>query len=318
MTQQIAAERQPDTGKEKWNRHRISCKMSLIKHQLRKVHMKNILYTPATATPFLQNKNYMELCPRTPELARYIRCFWGTKNLYEKQELPDVAQLVIPDTCVDIIYEADYTENTVTSSFCGINDSSFFASDRTKRGYAVSLFAIRFYAWTAYAFSEDSLKNTVNGWFDAASRFFWLDKELRQIVFEKHTLAERSRAAEKLFAERMEQTRENDTVNQAVKQIISANGSVDTAGLAKECFISTRQMERLFHEYIGMTPKKLCNLVRYQFLWNEIIKNPGFCIQDAVYKYGYTDQSHLMREFKRYHSMDIKSARQYAARFSGQ
>ena len=128
-------------------------------------------------------------------------------------------------------------------------------------------------------------------------------------MFEKHTLAERSRAAEKLFAERMEQTRENDTVNQAVKQIISANGSVDTAGLAKECFISTRQMERLFHEYIGMTPKKLCNLVRYQFLWNEIIKNPGFCIQDAVCRYGYSDQSHLMREFKRYHTMNIEKAK---------
>lgn len=30
----------------------------------------------------------------------------------------------------------------------------------------------------------------------------------------------------------------------------------------------SRQLERLFHEYIGMTPKKLGKLVRYQFLWN--------------------------------------------------
>lgn len=278
--------------------------------------MKNILYTPATSTPFLRNKNYMEIYPQTPELAKYIRCFWGTKSLYEKQEMSDMAQLVIPDTCVDIIYEIDHTENTVTSNFCGINDSSFFVSGHTKSDHAVSRFAIRFYAWTAYAFSEDSLKDTVNGWFDAASRFLWLDKELRQLVFEKNTLTGRSRAAEKLFLERIKQTRENATVNHAVRQMILANGSMDAAELAKECFISTRQMERLFNEYIGMTPKKLCNLVRYQFLWNEILRNPGFSIQDAVYTYGYADQSHLMREFKRYHTMDIKSARQYAARFN--
>ena len=72
------------------------------------------------------------------------------------------------------------------------------------------------------------------------------------------------------------------------------------------------QRERLFHEYIGITPKKLCSLVRYQYLWNEIIRNPRFSILDGVCKYGFTDQSHLIREFKRYHAMDIHKAVQYA------
>lgn len=65
-------------------------------------------------------------------------------------------------------------------------------------------------------------------------------------------------------------------------------------------------MERLFHEYIGMTPKKLSNLVRYQCLWRDIVSQSHFNILDAVYKYGYTDSSHLKREFKRYHSMSIR------------
>ena len=76
--------------------------------------------------------------------------------------------------------------------------------------------------------------------------------------------------------------------------------------------MSTRQLERLFHEYVGITPKKLSNLIRYQFLWRDILCEPDFDVIDAVYKYGYTDQSHLMREFKRYHSMDINSAKAVA------
>jgi hypothetical protein len=43
-------------------------------------------------------------------------------------------------------------------------------------GHMVSPFAIRFYAWSAYAFSEDSLQFTINGYFDIGSRFEWLDK----------------------------------------------------------------------------------------------------------------------------------------------
>ena len=52
--------------------------------------------------------------------------------------------------------------------------------------------------------------------------------------------------------------------------------------------------------------------MRYQYLWGEVVKNPGFCVSDAVYQYGYTDQSHLIREFKRYHTMDIRKAAAYA------
>lgn len=83
---------------------------------------------------------------------------------------------------------------------------------------------------------------------------------------------------------------------------------MDIANLAKESFVSTRQLERLFHEYIGITPKKLSNLIRYQFLWKDILCDKDFDVLSAVYKYGYTDQSHLLREFKRYHSMDIHKA----------
>lgn len=37
-----------------------------------------------------------------------------------------------------------------------------------------------------------------------------------------------------------------------------------------------------------------------------------FDVLSAVHKYGYSDQSHLLREFKRYHSMDIQEARNLA------
>ena len=276
--------------------------------------MKKILYMPLTATPLNNSKTYKEILPQNAELARYIRCFWGSESPYLYQEDGDGTDksVVIPDTCVDIIYEIDYTANIISGGFCGINDTVFISRSDAVRGHIISTFAIRFYAWGAYPFSEDSLKGTINGFCEVPSRFRWLDRMLRQQLFERRTLAERVNAAEELFLQRLSRVRQNNVVNNAVRQMILQRGSLSAAELAKECFISGRQMERLFHEYIGITPKKLCNLVRYQFLWNDIFRNAEFDVLDAVCRYKYVDQSHLMREFKRYHGMDIQTAKGYA------
>ena len=125
----------------------------------------SIIYRPLTATPFKRNSFYTEN-PPSKELQSYIRCYWGTENPLIQIENDDVPELVIPDTCVDIIYHIDYTNNTVTGGFCGVNDCSFNAHSNGTIGHTVSTFAIRFYAWSAYAFADDSLQFTMNGYFD--------------------------------------------------------------------------------------------------------------------------------------------------------
>lgn len=114
---------------------------------------------------------------------------------------------------------------------------------------------------------------------------------------------------EQLFIKRLSGIRNNAIVDNSIQNILNNKGSLDISNIAKQSFVSTRQLERLFHEYIGITPKKISNIIRYQFLWRDILYEPHFDVLNAVYKYGFTDQSHLMREFKKYHSMDINSAR---------
>ena len=164
----------------------------------------------------------------------------------------------------------------------------------------VSTYAIRLYAWSAYAFCDDSLQSTMNGYFDVDSRFEWLDKIIRPKLLELKTLQEKISFTEQALLKRLSDVRENTVVNDTIQNILINKGSLDIAKLAKKSFVSTRQLERLFHEYVGITPKKLSNLIRYQFLWRDILCEPDFDVLSAVYKFGYTDQSHLLREFKRY------------------
>ena len=157
--------------------------------------------------------------------------------------------------------------------------------------------------------TDDSLQSTMNGYFDVDSRFEWLDKIIRPKLLELKTLQEKISFTEQVLLKRLSDVRENTVVNDTIQNILINKGSLDIAKLAKESFVSTRQLERLFHEYVGITPKKLSNLMRYQFLWRDILCEPDFDVLSAVYKFGYTDQSHLLREFKRYHSMDIHNAK---------
>lgn len=257
----------------------------------------------------------MEITP-CGQLKSHVRCFWGTEQPVI-QGTDDTVEIVIPDTCADIIYYIDYTDNTVSGGFCGINDHSFYVQEEGKAGHLVSTFAIRFYAWGAYAFAEDSLKSTANTYDEIGARFEWFDRLIRPKLPELISIREMVSYAELLLTRKIKKTRENQIVNHAVDNILISKGSMEVSGLAKELFVSSRQLERLFHEYVGITPKKLGNLVRYQFLWRDILSEPDFHILNAVHRYGYADQSHLLREFRRYHSMDVHSAKRLALKDVG-
>lgn len=177
----------------------------------------SIIYRPLTATPFKRNSFHTELFP-CKELQSYIRCYWGTENPLIQIENDDAPELVIPDTCVDIIYHIDYTNNTVTGGFCGINDCSFQAHGNGTIGHMVSTFAIRFYAWSAYAFSDDSLQSTMNGYFGVGSRFEWLDKMIRPQLLELKTLQKKISFTEQVLLKRLSDVRENTVVNDTIQE----------------------------------------------------------------------------------------------------
>ena len=271
----------------------------------------NIIYQPLTAVPFRHNLTYKEILPDMA-LQPYIRCFWGSEKPYIQTEENVSPEIVVPDTCVDIVYQIDYTDNVVSGSFFGINDRSFFACMNGKSGHLMATFAIRFYAWNAYLFSDDSFRGTANGCYEVGERFGWLDKALGDKLFEKMTLAEKITYVQQLFIKKMDGLKRQEIVNHAISNMLIHRGSLEISHLARDAFVSSRHLERLFHEYVGITPKKMSNLIRYQFLWRDILFHPNFDILDAMYKFGFTDQAHLMREFKRYHSMNIRKARELA------
>ncbi|MBD5471466.1 MAG: helix-turn-helix domain-containing protein [Lachnospiraceae bacterium] len=270
------------------------------------------IYKPITAAPFTHDKSYTEIEP-CEALKPYIRCFWGSEKPYKEGPAEELAnKLVVPDTCMDIIFRINFTNNRLESSFCGINDVPFTGGDSTSDHTVKSVFGIRFYAWSAVLFSEESMQDVKNGFYDVGQYFSKIKKALEQQFFEVVDLRQRVEIAQKILLQHLREKYQNPLITEAIGEILTKRGNIKLSELSREVHVSERQLERLFKEYVGISPKQLSSLIRYQYLWNDFLFNSGFHIQDGVYRYGYTDQSHLLRDFKRFHTMNLAQAKEFA------
>lgn len=280
------------------------------------------IYKPITAAPFIRDKSHVEIEP-CDALKPYVRCFWGSEGTYVEDTADELAgRLIVPDTCMDVIFRVNFPENKLECNFCGINDIPLFSERQsidkarkpTEKYEEKSVFGIRFYAWSVAMFSEESMRNVKNGFFDARQFFSELTKELEQKIFDVVDLRQRIEIVESFLLQHINENHRNPYVMEAVGEILKKKGNLKFKELSQEIYVSKRQIERLFSEYIGLSPKSFSSLIRYQNLWSDVFLNPNSDIQDKVFQYGYTDQAHLLHDFKRFHTMSIVKAREYAFR----
>lgn len=247
------------------------------------------LYVPLTALP-LGRARYEERLP-APALRPYVRCFW--------RSLPgDLrSSLVIPDTCMDLLFQAGKPP-----VFCALDDRAYPSQNS---GHIE--FAVRFYPWAVSLFTGESLAGSLNQSFDARWHLSALSYALSRMLRQTEGFDERCRLAESILDAHMRPERVSADFLNALYIVLRAEGRPRAAELARDIHLSSRQLERLFAAHTGASPKKLCGLVRYQCLWRAAL-GPRFDVQDAVARFGYTDQSHLLRHFKACHSITLTQA----------
>jgi len=274
------------------------------------------IYRPIIATPFRCTEDYMEF-PACDVLKPYICCFWGTRNPIKKAEGYRNTGIVIPDTCMDIMFTVDVANKSIRSRFCGIDDRLLVTHEGYDSDKMIFQFAIRFYAWGVHWFSEESLCGVKGNFFDAGYHFSKLIKELEPLVMEITNIDRLIPLVELVLFKHLKERRKSTDVSQAVYQMLRKRGNISSQELCRDVLISERQLERVFKEYMGCSPKNMASMVRFQYLWRDILYDKQFHILDAVDKYGYSDQAHLSHDFKKYYSMNIGEARKYAVQNVG-
>jgi methylphosphotriester-DNA--protein-cysteine methyltransferase len=86
----------------------------------------------------------------------------------------------------------------------------------------------------------------------------------------------------------------------AVERIDATAGTVGMQGLADQLHVSPRTLHRRFVETVGLPPKTFAAVTRFGRVVRDLHRRQGRDWLDLVHRYGYADQSHLGREFRRF------------------
>jgi len=287
------------------------------------------MYYPITANP----AGGGEYLPGRP-LQPYIRCFWGSVSQPDEQLAVQAVELaagnggtviredafhsrtetIIPDTCMDIIWEWDESTGEAGGIFCGINDAPFEVG-QARQPAGRQRFAIRFHFWAVHLFADEPLQNVLNVHAQVEQYFRSFRMELGDKLRGTLTMSERIAIAELFLLRRLEYaSRSSDGMMNAVHRMLKSRGVVTAGELELSSGLSSRQLERLFRQHIGLPPKKVADLVRFQNVWLDLYQTPmrRGGLQDIVFAYGYSHQSHFINNFKKFAGRTPLDALNYA------
>ena len=96
------------------------------------------------------------------------------------------------------------------------------------------------------------------------------------------------------------QARVDAVLRKAGGAMRGAHGALPVSQVAAAAHATVRTLERRFKQSSGRTVKDVSGLMRFEQVRNRLFNQQDADLAALAQEYGYTDQSHLSREFKRY------------------
>ena len=114
-------------------------------------------------------------------------------------------------------------------------------------------------------------------------------------------VSERIQMLDNFFLQEMDKNANPDPlVVQAVQYINSQEGLLSIESLLQTLAVSERTLERKFKLQVGITPKRLSDIVRLTLSAKKMQRAQGRRLTGVAYASGYFDQAHFIKEFKKY------------------
>lgn len=89
-------------------------------------------------------------------------------------------------------------------------------------------------------------------------------------------------------------------IQKAVELVEHKQGQLIVGDLAKKLDVNERTLERKFNNLVGIPPKKFIKIIQFQNAMSQTSKGAYTKLTDVVYENGYADQSHFIRNIKKF------------------
>lgn len=238
-----------------------------------------------------------------PDLLPFIEHYWFVTSEPEK---PVELQVdVFVDARADLIINlgAPYLRQVIGGETREIGYSNLDAQRllpiRIIQQGMVATSGVRFHLGGLGAFSTVPLKGFTNATVPPAEVFGSEAAELEASLAKATNIDAQAALFDAFFLERLKRPASFETFRKALQVAVESNGAASVEDMAHAVDTTSRQVDRLCARYLGIAPKTLSRVVRFQFALKALMRDPGCTLADVAANAGYFDQAHFIKDFRR-------------------
>lgn len=245
-----------------------------------------------------------------PPLRGYIDKMWvlesacGLPQHDMKMLVPDGRMLLLvpfKNAMVGRMGEREYFSKENRMSLVGIGDLPSMVD--TEHAGELGVMGIDFTPEGAYRFFQWRLKETkneVNALSDILGKQVKILEEKMMIV---EAVDRKMQMVQEFLFNLFTQRGSDRVFEYCIKKIKSSKGAITIKQLEQETGYSSRWLNMKFDERLGISPKNFSSIARFNFYYQALLTNASRILTDKEFYNHYYDESHFIREFRRFTGM---------------
>jgi AraC-like DNA-binding protein len=232
-------------------------------------------------------------------LSEYVRYYWilegiaSSENPYLHRTLANASPELL------FHYRGSFEELCTTGQYEKSFSSGIHAQTNLHRKFSIQsdfgIFGVYLQPYSIPALFNMPSTEVVNEMPDLVSLLGQVGKDLTEKMMLAKGNKQRLSIINQFLIERIAEFDRPEIIH-ATQKIIRTNGLYDVKELASQAYLSQRQFERKFKEYIGFSPKLFSRIVRFNALLPNY-KNEDVTLTELAFDFGYYDQSHFIHDF---------------------
>ena len=255
------------------------------------------------------------LRPVAPALRPFIEHYWFVRP--DAAAPTDLRVDVFVDLRADLVFNfgAPYTRAVIGGSSRRVHRSNLDAQRlrpiRIVQRGAVDLAGVRFHLGGLAPFARVSLVEVTDATPSPAAVLGPEARALEDTLRAQPDLDARARALDAFFLRALSPSPGQQRFARALAHLVDTRGGATVNELAAREEVTPRQVHRLFAHHLGVAPKTVAGVLRFQSALRALMRDPGCTLAALAADHGFYDQAHFVREFKRYSGGLPKAHRGY-------
>jgi AraC-like DNA-binding protein len=239
-------------------------------------------------------------------LAPFVECLWTAEDEGDGRHDAAVAvpESVLPDGCLEWIFHVGSPyRRFVAPGKAEIQPASLLVGLITGPLWLaptgpIATVGVRFRPGGAHPLLRLPLEELTDSAVATPDLFGAAGRALEETIVSAQDLDSARSALERFLTRRLETLDQDRRLGAAVSAVLRSGGRAAVFELARLSGWSPRQLEREFRRRVGVPPKTLSRIARFQNAMRLSARAPGASWARVAAAAGYADQAHLIRDFR--------------------